>query len=148
VGDLQSGVRRSVRLRSALSAAAQTIVDGAGSAATSALVVILVAAWAIVGTLRGFTEAWLTLLFAVSAAVTMVMVFFIQHTTGRQIRALSLKLDELVRTHPDASDAVIGAEHGPLHEQDRLERSAEGQVGVAPLQASPNRDPGPGPLPD
>ena len=147
MGDLQSGARRRVHLRSALSAAAQTIVDGAGSAATSALVVILVAAWAVVGTVRGFTEAWLTLLFAVSGAVTMVMVFFIQHTTGRQIRALSLKLDELVRTHPDASDAVIGAEHGPLYEQDRLERFAEGQAGVAPPHGSPKTEPGPRSLP-
>lgn len=128
MSDPQCGARSSVHLRSMLSAAAQTIVDGAGSATVSAVVVVLVVAWAIAGATRGFTEGWLTLLFAVSSAVTLVMVFFIQHTTGRQIRALSLKLDELVRTHPEADDAVIGAEHSPLHEQDRLERFAQGQA--------------------
>ena len=134
----QAGARKSVHLRSALSAAAQTIVDGAGSATASAVAVVLVAAWAIVGVTEGFTERWLTLLFAVSGAVTLVMVFFIQHTTGRQIRALSLKLDDLVRTHPDASDEVIGAEHSPLHEQDRLERTAKDHVDNAAAQVSPS----------
>lgn len=129
--DPKPGVRGSAHFRNMLSAAAQTIVDGAGSATASAVVVVLVAAWVIVGATRGFPEGWLRLLFAVSGAVTLVMVFFIQHTTGRQIRALSLKLDELVRTHPDASDAVIGAEHSPLHEQERLERPAKDQRGNA-----------------
>lgn len=136
MSDLQTGARRSVHVRSVVSAAAQAIVDGAGSAAASAVVVVLVGVWAIVGATRGFSETWLTLLFAVSGSVTLVMVFFIQHATGRQIRALSLKLDELVRTHPDASDAVIGAEHSPLHEQDALERSAKNQRGRSPHPAS------------
>jgi low affinity Fe/Cu permease len=130
MSDRQSSARRRIHVRSVLSAAAQAIVDGAGSAAAAAVVVMLVAVWASVGAARGFTESWLTLLFAVSGAVTLVMVFFIQHTTGRQIRALSLKLDELVRTHPDADDAVIGAEHSPLHEQDQLEMVAKARVGT------------------
>jgi len=49
VSDPRSGARPSVHVRSALSAAAQTIVDGAGSATASAVIVVLVVAWAIAG---------------------------------------------------------------------------------------------------
>jgi low affinity Fe/Cu permease len=48
--------------------------------------------------------------------VTFVMVFVIQHTPSRQISAMQRKLDELLRSHARADDALIAAEEAPDEE--------------------------------
>jgi low affinity Fe/Cu permease len=114
------------RLRTYLSAAARAVVAAAGSTASATIAVVLVAMWTAVGIVAGFSQRWLDLLLATSGAVTFVMVFLIQHTTGVQTRAVLLKLDELVRADERARDDVIAAEHLPLHEQERLEDRVAG----------------------
>jgi low affinity Fe/Cu permease len=122
---------RPQRARSHLSDAAQAMVDGMGSTITASAALLLMLGWIFVGVATGFAEPWLDILVGVSGAVTFVMVFFIQHTTGRQLRAISLKLDELIRSQAEADDGVIAAERRPLHEQDRLEEQviAEADAG-------------------
>jgi low affinity Fe/Cu permease len=112
---------RRARARNGLSTVTQRVVDGAGSTVAAIVSVALVIAWAVIGLVAGFGKHWMETLFAVSGAITFIMVFFIQHTTGRQLRAVLLKLDELVHTQPGADDDVIAAERRPLHEQERLE---------------------------
>jgi low affinity Fe/Cu permease len=112
-------VRTSFRDR--VSDGARLAVDAAGSGTVIVLAILLAVAWVVVGLVRGFTETWLSVLFAVSGAVTFVMVFLIQHATARDLRAVLLKLDELVTAHDDASDEVIRAERRPLNEQEELE---------------------------
>lgn len=101
------------------------MVDAAGSAVTTVLVLTLLGVWVGIGFAEGFTEHWLELLFAVSAAVTLVMVFLIQHTSDRRERAILLKLDELIHSLPEADDQLIAAERRPLHEQEDLESTVE-----------------------
>jgi low affinity Fe/Cu permease len=62
-------------------------------------------------------------LFAVSGAVAFVMVFFIQHSTARDLRAILIKLDELITADDAAHDDVVNAEHRTLNEQEMLERT-------------------------
>ena len=112
---------RPERARSHLSDVAQAIVDGVGSTTTATVALLVMLGWIVVGIATGFAAPWLDILVGVSGAVTFVMVFFIQHTTGRQLRAISLKLDEVIRSQTGADDGVIAAERRPLHEQDRLE---------------------------
>jgi low affinity Fe/Cu permease len=69
--------------------------------------------WAVVGILSRFPGWWETTLYAVTASITFVMVFVIQHTQTRQISAMQRKLDELVRTHDRANDTLIAAEEAP-----------------------------------
>lgn len=69
--------------------------------------------WAVIGILSRFPSWWETTLYAVTASTTFVMVFVIQHTQTRQISAMQRKLDELVRTHDRANDALIAAEEAP-----------------------------------
>ena len=64
----------------------------AGVAAATMIVV-----WTIVGAIIGFPQWWLTVLYAVTASITFVMVFVIQHTQSRQTFATQRKLDELGR---------------------------------------------------
>ena len=84
---------------------------GAGLAAAVAVLV-----WLGVGVASGFPDWWETVLYSTSAAVTLVMVFAIQHTQTRQQSATQRKLDELVRAQPSADDSVIAVEEAPDHE--------------------------------
>lgn len=114
--------------RNVISTVTRRVVDWAGSAWAAAAAVVLALMWLAGGIFGGFTEHWLYLLHAVTAVFTFVMVFFIQHTTGRESRAVLLKLDELVRATSGARDELIAAEQRPLHEQERLEdRSQAGR---------------------
>ena len=100
------------------------MVAGAGSTITACVAVLLVAAWTVTGLVRGFSQTWFELLFAITGATTFIMVFLLQHTTGVQTRAILLKLDELIRATDGAANDVIAAERRPLHEQERLEERA------------------------
>lgn len=79
------------------------------SAATVAFVVALVA-WVAIGIATSFPAWWATVLYSTSAAVTMVMVFTIQHTQARAEIATQRKLDELLRAIPSADNRLIAAE--------------------------------------
>ena len=117
-----------------LSAAARTVVAGAGSAAVAVVAVSLVTMWTVIGIIAGFTQHWLDLPYAITGGVTFVMVFLIHHVTGVQTRAVLLKLDELVRATDGARNDVIAAEHLPLHEQQRLEDRVTRNVAAWPAR--------------
>jgi low affinity Fe/Cu permease len=85
-------------------------------AATAAGVVVVV--WIAAYAIAGFPTWMATALMVVASAVTLVMVFVIQHTQRRLECATQLKLDELVRAS-DADDAVAEIE---VADDDELER--------------------------
>jgi len=84
---------------------------GVAAGVTAAVVVFLVALAA-----AGFPARWQTVFSTVAAAITLVMVFVIQHTQSRQQVATQLKLDELVRTSPTADDLLVHIEAAPDEE--------------------------------
>jgi low affinity Fe/Cu permease len=51
---------------------------------------------------------------------TLLIVMLLQNTQYRDSAALHLKLDEVVRVEPEASDDVRGVESRPAHEIDEL----------------------------
>jgi low affinity Fe/Cu permease len=51
-----------------------------------------------------------------AAAVTLVMLFVIQHTQSHQQIATQLKLDELIRSSPEADDLLVHIERAPDEE--------------------------------
>ena len=73
----------------------------------------MVVVWGVVGVVAGFPAWWQTVLYSVTASVTFVMVFVIQHTHERQTSALQRKLDELIRSSAPADDALIAVEEAP-----------------------------------
>jgi len=115
-------------LRTRLSAAAHLVVDVAGSAWAAAGAAAVAVAWLLVGLIAGFSERWMSILFAATSLFTFVMVFFIQHATGRQFRALMIKLDELIRATQGARDELIAAEQRPLEVQEELEHAVWGEA--------------------
>jgi low affinity Fe/Cu permease len=117
-------VRTHVRgWRNGLSVAARTVVEWIGSGAAAVVSLIMLIVWLAIGLVAGFTQHWMETLFAVSGAVTFIMVFFIQHSTARDLRAILIKLDELISADDDAHDDVISAEQRTLHEQEELEET-------------------------
>jgi low affinity Fe/Cu permease len=84
--------------------------DRATSPRAGILAAGLVLGWAVVGVLAGFPGWWQTTLYSVTASVTFVMVFVIQHTQERQIAASQRKLDELIRSSETADDTLIAVE--------------------------------------
>ena len=100
--------------------------------------------WAIVGVATQFPGWWETVLYSVSGAVTLVMVFVIQHTQARQITAIQRKLDEVVRSAPLADDALIAIEVAADAEFRAIVDRVEGRERVAdPLEEASQDDANP-----
>ena len=57
---------------------------------------------------------------AIAAAVTLVMVFALQHTTSRQQVAVQRKLDEILNALPGADSRLLRAEAATPDELERL----------------------------
>ena len=93
--------------------------------------VALVAAigWVAYGAADGFPSYWAVVLQSITAIVTIVMLFTIQHLQARDQLVIHRKLDEMLRALPAADVRLIAAEEAPdehleamtkQHRQDRL----------------------------
>ena len=76
-------------------------------------------------------------MYALTASITFVMVFVIQHTQTRQISAMQRKLDELIRTHDRANDALIAAEEAPDDEIEAMTDRSLADRGLAVSDPAP-----------
>ena len=63
---------------------------------------------------------WLTAYEALAAAVTLVMVFVLQHTQTRQQMAVQRKLDEILRVLPEADSRLVRLESASQEELDSV----------------------------
>jgi low affinity Fe/Cu permease len=59
------------------------------------------------GLASGFPTWWVTTFTTSTSAVTLIMVFAIQHTAGREQTAIQRKLDELLRAVPEAAEGLM-----------------------------------------
>ncbi len=73
-----------------------------------ALAVILV--WALTGPIFHFSDTWQLVINTGTTIVTFLMVFLIQHAQNRDMKALHLKLNELVSAVGRASNQLIDVE--------------------------------------
>ena len=92
------------------------------SRASAALVVAFVLlVYLLVLAINSFPGRWQVGFSTVAESITLVMVFVIQHTQSRQQMVLQLKLDELIRTSPNADDLLVhleGADDAELIERE------------------------------
>jgi low affinity Fe/Cu permease len=88
--------------------------------ATAVAVVVGAAVAAIIA--AGFPNHWTSAFSVCAAAITLVMVFVIQHTQGREQTATQLKLDEIIRALPQADDHLVHVEAAKDEELEDLER--------------------------
>lgn len=81
---------------------------------TVAVVIVAGAAlWALGSVIFGFPIRWETVFQSMVAAVTVAMVFIIQHTQEREQAVTQRKLDEILRALPGADNAMITLEEAP-----------------------------------
>lgn len=81
---------------------------GSPWAALAALLVIVV--WAATGPVFHFSETWQLVINTGTTIVTFLMVFVIQNTTNREMRALQLKLDGIIAGVEGVSNELIDIE--------------------------------------
>lgn len=86
------------------------VADATSRAGVAAVVAIAVLAYLAVLAVADFPSGWQSAFHTASAAVTLVMVFVIQHTQVRRDAAMQLKLDELIRASPTANDLLVHVE--------------------------------------
>ena len=83
-------------------------VDRYASRPLAAIFVVTAAAtWIIVSIVAGFPARWETIFQTVVAALTLAMVFVIQHTQARHQRATQRKLDEILLAIPGTDNARL-----------------------------------------
>ena len=100
-------------------------------AATACVVLASVAVFLLVAAISGFPGSWLLGFQVGAAAVTLVMVFVIQHTQSREQTATQMKLDELIRALPQAVDHLIhieAASDEELIERERRDLERHGAI--------------------
>ncbi len=90
-------------------------------ASSVAVVVLLVTITLGLVVASGFSSGIQLAFTTVAAAITLVMVFVIQHTQSRQQLTLQVKLDELLRALPQADDRFVHVEAGSDEELHELE---------------------------
>jgi low affinity Fe/Cu permease len=75
--------------------------------------VLLLVVFLVVGGVLGFPNQWVVGFEVTVAALTLMMVFTIQHTQSREQAATQRKLDELLRAVPGAAASLMMLEEAP-----------------------------------
>jgi low affinity Fe/Cu permease len=120
---------RSPPQRSPISRLLHAVGAATSTAAAATTVAMVVMAFLVSLVVLGSPSSWEEGFSTVAAAVTLVMVFIIQHTQSRQQTATQVKLDELIRASPRADDHLVHIEIGGddelvAHEQRQREHHA------------------------
>jgi low affinity Fe/Cu permease len=87
-----------------------------GSVWAFGLALLVVLVWAATGPFFHFSEVWQLVINTGTTIVTFLMVFIIQHAQNKDIRAVHLKLNELIAAVKGASNRLIDVEDLSEHE--------------------------------
>jgi low affinity Fe/Cu permease len=93
-----------------------------GSSAGFASALAVVAVWAAIGPVFGFSDTWQLVINTGTTIVTFLMVFLIQRSQNRDALAVHIKLNEIVAAIKGASNRMIDVEALSEHELRVLER--------------------------
>ncbi len=79
-------------------------------AGAGAIAAVWLAVWLVLGVGYGFPHWWELVLYSVTSSITLLLVFALQHTQARQESATQRKLDEILRSLPQADNRLIAVE--------------------------------------
>ena len=96
-----------------------------GSPGSFILAVLVILVWAITGPIFQFSDTWQLVINTGTTIVTFLMVFLIQNTQNREMKALHLKLDELIRTDQNARNGLVNLETLSDEDLDSLQEQFE-----------------------
>jgi low affinity Fe/Cu permease len=85
-----------------------TVWTGEALTFIGAIGIILV--WAVFGPATGYSDTWQLVINTFTTLITFLMVFLIQNSQNREMRAVNLKLDELIRSFEKARNELINVE--------------------------------------
>ena len=105
------------------------------TAFSAGLVVML-----IIGAILGFPNSWVVTFEVLVSSVTLLMVFTIQHTQGREQLATQRKLDELLLATPGAAESLVMLEEAPKEFMVRVEANQREVRDDLVDAATPNDD--------
>lgn len=86
------------------------ISQATGSFWTFSIALGVVLVWAATGPLFHYSETWQLVINTGTTIVTFLMVFIIQHAQNKDMRAVQLKLNELIAAVDGASNRLIDVE--------------------------------------
>lgn len=92
------------------SRAAHWVSQQCGHGGTFVIAIVIVIAWAATGPMFDYSNTWQLVINTGTTIITFLMVFLIQNTQNRDTAAIQLKLDELIRSNKDASNAMLAIE--------------------------------------
>jgi low affinity Fe/Cu permease len=107
----------------AFSAAALWTSQQCGRASTFVIACVVILVWAVTGPFFDYSDTWQLIINTGTTIVTFLMVFLIQNTQNRDMAALHLKLDELIRVNQDARNTLLNLEDLTEEELEHLKGS-------------------------
>jgi low affinity Fe/Cu permease len=96
------------------------ISQATGSFWTFSLALLIVIVWAATGPLFHYSETWQLVINTGTTIITFLMVFVIQHAQNKDMRAVQLKLNEIIAAVEGASNRLIDVEDLSDHELEHL----------------------------
>jgi low affinity Fe/Cu permease len=115
---------RAQTLHDQFQAIADRLTDGLGSPWAIFAAAFLIVVWVLTGPIFGFSDTWQLVINTATTIVTFHMVFVIQDSRNRQSKAMHFKLDELIRSNPEARNRLIEAEKESEAELSRQEKES------------------------
>jgi len=98
------------RLEELFAGMAAKISQATGSFWTFTAALLIVLVWAATGPLFHYSETWQLVINTGTTIITFLMVFVIQHAQNKDMRAVQLKLNELIAAVEGASNRLIDVE--------------------------------------
>ena len=120
----QRGTPSGIRERA--NRAADRVTTWLGSIWALALSVVLVVGWLLTGPIFGFSDTWQLFINTTTTVITFWMVFVIQNSGNRQAKAVSLKLDEVIRSIEAARNEFVDLDRATDEELAEHEREFQG----------------------
>jgi low affinity Fe/Cu permease len=96
-----------------------------GTPACFIVAIAIIAAWACTGPVFKFNDTWQLVINTGTTIITFLMVFLIQNTQYRDTEAMQIKLDELLRSHRPANNALLDLEELEEEDLEDLRKSYE-----------------------
>jgi len=85
----------------------------------------IIIVWGLCGPMFAYSDTWQLVINTGTTIMTFLMVFLIQNTQNRDGKAIHIKLNELIRAHKGAHNALLDLEESTEKELEEIKRQYE-----------------------